>query len=242
LRSTLAGRARRLSILVAAATVAGSLLFAGAGTVLAAKQPKVTVCHYDKTLDIYVALSVAEASKHLAHGDTLADGRLAGKTVYALAYTNADGIAGYSACGDNLIGAIVEASGDGVPSAGDKVLFGQFPTAFSAPYGFTSFPATEATLTGISACDASSLVGDVLGAQAAFVHTASVDGFGWGYVQEFTNPFVLLLDQSGGGSASEFSDLIVADIGTTDLELAEGANGTNADPFVDVWVSGVCNS
>ena len=235
-------RPRARFVALASAFALGTTLLLGAGSAFAAKQAKVSVCHYDRTLDAYVVLNVAEPSKHLAHGDSLADGRLAGMTVYALAFTNLDGIAGYAACGDNLIGAIVENSGDSVPSTGDKVLFGRFPTAFGSPWGFTAFPATEATLTGVSECDSTLLVGDVLGAQAIFGRTATVDFFGWGYVLEFTNPYVMLHDQSGGGSASEFADRILTDIGTTEVENVQGDGGSNVDPFVDVSVSGVCNS
>ena len=229
---------RRRGRLAALATVValGATLLVSAGTAIAAKQPKVSVCHYDRTADAFVVLNVAEPSKHLAHGDTLAEGRLAGKTVHALAYTDVDGAAGYAACGDNLIAALVEHSGDGVPSAGDKVLLGRYPTAFVAPFGFTSFAGTDATVASVSDCSGTG-VGVSLGAglEAAW-HTSAGGIFGYGDFAagpETTNS-VVLLDHVGGGALPEFIDFIsINNVNTT-----KDHGGDN--PWLEIDVTGVC--
>lgn len=233
---------RRRGRLAALATVfaLGATLLIGASTAIAAKQPKVSVCHYDRTLDAFVVLNVAEPSKHLSHGDTLADGRLAGKTVHALAYTDVDGSAGYAACGDNLIAALVEHNGDGVPSAGDKVLFGRTPTAFVAPFGFAAFPSAEALVASVSGCGPTG-VGVSLGAglDAAW-STAPGNGdlFLLGDLVGDPNfdAGLLLQDNVGGGSAGNFTDRLYV-WGAQSVKPDEGDN-----PWLEVDVSGICNS
>lgn len=233
---------RRRGRLAALATVValGAALLLSAGTAIAAKQPKVSVCHYDRTLETFVVLNVAEPSKHLAHGDTLADGRLAGKTVHALAYTDVDGLAGYAACGDNLIAAQVEHNGDGVPSAGDKVLFGRVPTAFVAPYGFAAFPTAEAVVASVHGCDAVSVFVSLgSGLDAAWATSpAGMDVFGLGDFALDPNFDVGLLmqDNIGGGAASEFTDRLYV-WGAQSVKPDEGGN-----PWLEVDASGVCNS
>ncbi len=123
-----------------AVALAGLLLPIVAGGAAAAPMPKVGVCHRDKLISI----SGNAVAGHLAHGDHVVDTALKGKTVYALAYTNVNGVAGYQPEGcDVFISALVEASGNNVPGSGDEVLFGKFPTAFSAPYGFVAIPETS---------------------------------------------------------------------------------------------------
>jgi hypothetical protein len=233
---------RRRGRIAALATVValGATLLVSAGTAIAAKQPKVSVCHYDRTADAFVVLNVAEPSKHLAHGDTVADGRLAGKTVHALAYTDVDGIAGYAACGDNLIAALVEHSGDGVPSAGDKVLFGRVPTAFTAPFGFAAFPTAEAVVASVDGCDATSVVVSLgAGLDAAWATSpAGMDFFAVGdfEVDPGFDTGLLMQDNIGGGSASEFTDRLYV-WGAQSVKPDEGGN-----PWLEVDTSGVCNS
>lgn len=75
---------------------------------------------------------------------------LDGKTIYALAYTNVDGVDGYSATGcDVLIAALVENSGDSSAGAGDLVLYGRHPTEFDAPYSFVAFSRTSSEATSV---------------------------------------------------------------------------------------------
>jgi hypothetical protein len=113
-----------------------------AGSVAAAS-PKTTVCHYDREAGGFKPISVASSLKP-KKPDYVADTALTGRAVYAIAYTNVNGVAGYQpeAC-DVFISALVEASGNTVPDAGDEVLYGMSPTAFSAPYGFVAFPSTS---------------------------------------------------------------------------------------------------
>lgn len=233
-----AGSARRARFTILAVVLSlGASLLLGVGTVLAAKQPKVSVCHYDRTLDTWVMLSVAEPSKHLAHGDTLADGRLVGKTVHALAYSDIDGVAGYAACGDILIAALVEASGDGVPSAGDKVLLGRYPTAFDAPFASAAFAMTEVTAAAATSCDSGGVLVNLGVDNDAVWGTGAGGAFGIGDLDDPDLAHtIVLLDNIGGGSAVEFTDFIVVNGAYT----TQGHNGDN--PWLVVEVSGVCNS
>ncbi len=131
-------RVRRRSALAVA--LAALLLPIVAGAAAAAPMPKVGVCHRD----MVISVSGDAVAGHLGHGDHVADTALKGRTIYALAYTNVNGVAGYQPEGcDVFISALVEASGNNVPGSGDEVLFGNFPTAFSAPYGFAAIPETS---------------------------------------------------------------------------------------------------
>ena len=114
-----------------------------AGSAAAAPAAKQTVCHFDKAAGIFKPISVASSLKP-KRPDYLADTALTGKTVYAIAYTDVNGVAGYQPerC-DVFISALVEASGDSLPNAGDEVLYGMSPTAFSSPYGFAALPSTS---------------------------------------------------------------------------------------------------
>jgi hypothetical protein len=78
------------------------------------------------------------------------DTALDGKTIYAIAYTNADGAAGYSAAGcDVFTLALIENSGDTSAGAGDLVLYGRRPTAFDAPYDFVALSLPPADVTAL---------------------------------------------------------------------------------------------
>jgi hypothetical protein len=133
--------------LVQFATIAALLGVAmlSTGPVVAAKQGKTTVCHLDATTGIISPISVSTASSHIPHGDRLYDATLSGATIYTNAWTELDGIPGYSGC-DQRIQTLVEASGDSAPNAGDAVLYGKYPTALTAPYGFSAFPFTSRTI------------------------------------------------------------------------------------------------
>lgn len=143
---------RRLASASAAALVAGTFLF-GASVTLAASATKFTVCHHDRTLGTWspIVVSTTGSTAHLSKGDYLADLRLVGKTVYLLAWTETDGLAGFSVC-DQLNGAVYENSGDSEIGAGDAIVLGKVPTAFDAPYGFVGMGATSATVDSIRFC------------------------------------------------------------------------------------------
>jgi len=210
----------------------------GAGTAVAAGTLKIQVCHLDRTLGTYQLLTVASKSAHpkLPKGDFLADTRLDGKTVYGLAYTDSDGVDGYSAC-DGLISALVEDSADSAPSAGDLVILGAFPTAFAAPYSAVAFPGTSADVAAVTDCGANALVMDLgSGVFAAWVNIGIQETFFWG--EEDLTPSVFLFDTQGGGSAVEFTDKILTDIPGT--VLTETTGDLSNGPWLDVEVPGAC--
>ena len=123
-----------------------------AGSVAAAAAPKKTICHYDKEAGTFKPISVASSLKP-KKPDYVADTALTGKTVYAIAYANVNGVVGYQPEGcDVFISALVEANGNSAPDGGDEVLYGMSPTAFGAPYGFVAFPSTSRVALGAT-CD-----------------------------------------------------------------------------------------
>lgn len=95
-----------------------------------------------------------ECVSYAANGGTLTtpdpcgyahDTALTGRTLYAIAYTNVNGVDGYQADGcDVFISALAEDNGNSTPDAGDEILFGRYPTAWDAPWGFASFAGTSA--------------------------------------------------------------------------------------------------
>lgn len=62
--------------------------------------------------------------------------------VVAIAYSNVDGIDGFSPSADVLIAKLVDTSGDSVPSAGDTVITFKYPLAFGVAE-FGSFRTTQ---------------------------------------------------------------------------------------------------
>jgi hypothetical protein len=150
---------RRVLGAVVTAALASTLLI-GVGTVAATQPPRVTVCHLGTTGTISpITLSARGAAAHIAAGDYYADLTLAGKTVYGKAWTNVDGIPGYSVC-DTLIGAFYEASGDGHLGAGDVVVVGSYPAAFEPPYDFGDVSIAR-TIVGVMTCTATDAVVDL---------------------------------------------------------------------------------
>jgi hypothetical protein len=57
----------------------------------------------------------------------------------ALAYVNLDGIDGYSSADDVLIAGLFDTDRDGVPSVGDRVVYGTYPTSFGTPPSTAEF-------------------------------------------------------------------------------------------------------
>lgn len=227
---------RRFAALIGT-TLAASLLF-GAGTALAAGGTlKIDVCHLDRSTGTYQVITVSSKSAHpkLPKGDFVADARLAGKTIYGLAYTDADSVDGYSAC-DPLISALVEDSGDSSPSAGDLVLLGSFPTAFATPYGAVAFPVSSADVVSTT-CDAQSVIADLGGGLLTVWRNTGIQETAI-HGEEDLAPIVYLFDTQGGGSAGEFVDKIIVDVPGT--VLTEATADLSNGPWLDVEVPGAC--
>ena len=227
---------RRLALLLGS-TLTASLLLVSVGTTVTAGAGtvKIDVCHLDRTAGTYQLITVASKSAHpkLPKGDYLAGERLAGETIYAVAWTETDGVTGFSGC-ENLIAALVENSDDTAPSAGDKGILGKYPTAFIAPFGFTSFVAGEFTVANVEGCSSAGLgVTDTSGLVAGWGRSEG-EAFGWGDL--LTDPFpagtVLLQDNVGGGAAVNFTDRIFsppADVAT------KGDEGNN--PWLEISIN-----
>jgi hypothetical protein len=143
--------------------IAGALLLVaaiGPTGVGAAQASRTAVCHYDKAQGTYVPITVSGNSSHLPKGDYLPDAGFGSTTIYAIAYTNVDGVAGYSAANcDVVISAFIEYDGSAGPTNGDRIVFGRQPTAFDAPYGFTAISGGPFT-GGPGGCDTAGI--DVL--------------------------------------------------------------------------------
>jgi len=232
-------RRLRASLSIAAsAALAGTILF-GAGSAFAGQTTKVAVCHFDKTANAWVEISVSTkgGAVHLAKGDFLASAALNGKAPYAMAWTEMDGVAGFSACGDMLIAAVVENSGDTAMGAGDAVIYGKYPNAFAAPYGFAAFTTTSRPILGVQLCDINGVAVD-LGdnASALILSTPNFQAFadGSGFFLSGGEPAVVttfirdvvVWDSTAAG----FSDLVLVDPPGVSLS----AGSVQDDPFINV--------
>jgi hypothetical protein len=171
-------RFRRLGVTVTLlVTMSALLIGATVSTVSAAGQPKVTVCQYNETLGTFSQAEVGPGGKP-NKSQYFPDTALNGKTIYAVAYTNADGIPGYSAAGcDVFLSALVENSGDSTAGAGDLILFGRRPTKFQPAYGFASFAVTSVNVASGGTCDQIQVLAPFApsgtGAASWFTHTSS---------------------------------------------------------------------
>jgi hypothetical protein len=152
--------------------------------------------------------------------------------VFAIAFTNVDGVVGYQAGGtDVLIAKLVDTSGDDAIGAGDTVITDQFPKDFDfATAGFASFGDTShAVLWSATA--------------AGFVMAQTVDGsFGWfvdgtheSYQENSPGPISSFLADSFDGAcdAIVISSLSPSEPPLPELSLQRCASTTN-DPFMDV--------
>jgi hypothetical protein len=218
---------RRVLGSVLTASLASTLLV-GVGAVAAAPPAKATVCHLGTTGTISpITIPVKAAAAHIAAGDYAADTTLVGKTVYAKAWTNIDGIAGYSIC-DKLIGAYYESSGDSQLSAGDTVVVRSYPTAFEAPYNFGS-AAVTGTIVGVITCTWADSLVDLGDGAVAYVSAVAVDE-AFAYSTAAADVVIL---QDG------FDDRIVDQIFVyAGVSLIRG-NAINS-PFLDVEMSTGC--
>jgi hypothetical protein len=72
----------------------------------------------------------------------------AGPRIFALAFSNLDGVAGYDPANDVLIAELVD-NGDGVLGAGDTVVTGRYPLNFGAT-AFGTFTVTSHTVANVS--------------------------------------------------------------------------------------------
>ncbi|HJP88809.1 MAG TPA: hypothetical protein VJ850_07250 [Candidatus Limnocylindrales bacterium] len=209
------------------ATLASTLLI-GVGAVAAAPPSKATVCHLGTTGTISpITIPAKAAAAHVAAGDYAADLTLVGKTVYAKAWTNIDGIAGYSIC-DKLIGAYYESSGDSHLSAGDTLIVGSYPTAFEPPYNFGSAAITR-TIVGVTTCTSTDSMVD-LGDGAYADLTAFAIGEAFDYSTAAAD--VVLVQDA-------FNDILVdliAVYGGVSLIRFDAINS----PFLDVELSTGC--
>ena len=218
---------RRVLGAVVTAALASTLLI-GVGTA-AATQPRVTVCHLGTTGTISpITLSARGAAAHIAAGDYYADLTLAGKTVYAKAWTNVDGIPGYSVC-DTLIGAFYEASGDGHLGAGDVVVVGSFPAAFEPPYDFGDVSIAR-TIVGVTSCTATDAVVD-LGSDAVSEVVAGVAGQAFLYFDGIAR--LVFAEDGFAGGVADIIHVLPEDVA---LERTD----TIDQPFVEAAMSTGC--
>ncbi len=70
------------------------------------------------------------------------------ETIFAVAYTNVDGVAGYDEATDVLIAKLVDTNNDGVVSVGDTVITDQYPLDSNAS-SFGTFQNTSHAVTSI---------------------------------------------------------------------------------------------
>jgi hypothetical protein len=169
-----------------------------------------------------------ECVSYAANGGTLTpdpceydhDTALTGRTLYAIAYTNVNGIDGYQPddC-DVFISALAENNGNSAPDAGDEILFGRHPTAWDAPWGFASFAGTSVGTSSVR-CEFG-------GIDAA----ANPYGFGGAYWDKLTDAWEQAGSNIDGGGFS-FDDYNTAD--ANDFFNGDQRSSPGDDPFLDV--------
>jgi hypothetical protein len=112
---------------------------------------KVIICHKpDTPAEGTLEVAASRVHAHLAHGDYLGEcGSVPAPKVLALAFTDLDGVPGFGS-GDVLIAKLLDTSGDELPSVGDTVRMGSYPTSLTpGPADFADWGLTSHVVTGI---------------------------------------------------------------------------------------------
>jgi hypothetical protein len=224
------------------------LLFAG--SLYAAKTPKVDICHYDADQGIYkpISVSINAEQKHLDnHGDLYPNGApgtasvvldadckvsVNPLTVLAVAYINVDEEAGYGEK-DIAIAELLDADDNGSINPGDLVRLGEYPTSFNpCPYDNSlERVCTSDVAAFVSAADDTSspviTITEITGNTANYVAvsngTINISFTNQGYVEHFN-----ITNDSVNDSVNFFSMTDGKNSGDV-LKLS-----ANTYPFIDV--------
>jgi hypothetical protein len=102
----------------------------------------------------WTAMAQANGVTFVSQSECVAHGATGGTygppaRVFATAFTNVDGIAGFNRSADVLIAELVDSSGDNAINAGDTVVMGSYPTDI-VPSSFGTFGVTSHVVTGLA--------------------------------------------------------------------------------------------
>lgn len=225
-----------------------------------AGQTKTDMCHANS--NGYQLISIAEPAvdAHIAHGDAAPGEPVPGmdgyefdatcepipvsELIFAVAYmdVNDDGT-GYNATQDLLIAKLVDANGDGVPGAGDKVVTAHYPLGFGSPLaGHGDFATTDFVITRFASFDGTCLAGqgvpDEAGSPTFLWQVKAIMGGGSyeGYSEYHATSSDLTSFEDRIGAA--FDDQMTINVDSpskpaTDL-IWQAQFSDSDDPFVDV--------
>jgi hypothetical protein len=218
-----------------------------AGSVSAAKTPKVELCHLDQVLGTY-SLNVISASglaKHLAHGDIIpGEGVLdancqpvVAARVFARAFADSNGNHTYDADVDDLFTELVDTTGDGLLDAGDTVRTIQYPVDFvggTAPYGVVDhvISAVEAQAPG--------LVGVAVDAPAGFTRYSWIRIAGAEAFDEYTITGIDIHSGYQDAFASASDDIRVSSVSPSlpsDLHVTKTFDGDDSWLEISVYAN-----
>ena len=148
----------RMRVACIAAVAVAVLLPSTASGQSSSSPGKVTICHVNANRDRYspITISVKAAPAHVRHGDFAAS-QLQGRNVFAIAYTELDGVPGYGLC-DVLIAAIVDENENSTLDSPDRVHLGSYPTSFTSPYGFEPWAETSYLIGPIAFTETAAIV------------------------------------------------------------------------------------
>lgn len=176
---------------------------------------------------------------YAAMGGTLT---VPGPHVFARAFSNVDGIAGFNSIGDVLIAELVDGNGNDLLDGGDLVRTYTYPTNL-AMTTFASFGVTSHVVVSVTTATSTSV--QVMSATGTFVWRIAVSGTGlpevFGEVVTADDSLhAAFVDGRGGGSLPEFCNILDVTTGSPSqpqTSAAETACGDTTDqPFLDVGI------
>ena len=155
--------------------------------------------------------------------------------VFALAYSNINGVDGFQEGTDVLISKLVDTNGDGEVSAGDTIIMGQYPANFEAN-AFADFDLKEHVVTKVIGNDQYQINVIAGGASISWIASPDLEK----YIELLNFRTVEIFDNL----SSRFSDTLVADTDSLSqpqqaiVRTNKGLPGDNS--FIDVDGSAGC--
>lgn len=223
---------------------------------------KVRVCHLDADLpgSVWKLLEIKNnraLERHLAHGDVVPGGDVPGMLgyvfdeacvpttaepkVFAVAYVDRDpGDGGYQANTDVLIAKLVDRNRDGVISAGDEVVRGQYPLDFGAT-ALGEFGVNSSLVEFVWAPSASEVILSTGGANLDMVYFWADPSVGHSYMEDRNDEITVirLRDTIGPLAGGEWIEaLLNGGLSMPQTNVSLNREGVQTDDtFVDVEIN-----
>jgi len=133
----------------------------------------------------WMLLTTSDGTPFTSQGDCVAYGAMGGRydstaPVFALAFSNLDGVAGFNPLTDVLVAKLVDTNQDNTADAGDTVLMGRYPINFAAS-AFGTWGVTTHTVATVDEAD--SVVVRVFDSAGARFEWQGATGGGAAYVE-----------------------------------------------------------